>query len=74
MNTDAMKLYRMKPNCVVGGVLWWTEAGSYYGHDIAGEVRSVRLWDPRGSDSVEVLRGSVIELDVDRPGGALPRP
>lgn len=56
MTTEAMKLYRMKPNCVVGGVSWWNQAGSYYGHDIPAEVRTVRLWDARGSESVEVLR------------------
>ena len=57
-----MKLYRMRPNCVVDGISWWTELGSYYGQDVGGAVQTVRLWDPSGSDSIEVLRGSVLEL------------
>ena len=62
MAIDAMRLYRMKPNCVVDGVSWWTELGSYYGQDVGGAIQTVRLWDPSGSDSVEVLQGSVLEL------------
>jgi hypothetical protein len=57
-----MKLYRMKPNCVVDGVSWWTERGSYYGQDVGGAIQTVRLWNPSGTDFIEVLRGSVLEL------------
>ena len=63
-----MPHFRMKPNCVVGGVSWWKENGVYSGQDLAGGVRTVQLWSPNGADSVEVLRCSVVELN-ENPGG-----
>lgn len=63
MASQSSQLFRMKPNCVVGGVSWWTEGGVYSGRAGTGEVGTVRLWAPDGADSLEVLRGSVVEMD-----------
>lgn len=52
----------MKPHCVVAGVPWWKEGGVYDGRDGTGEIRTVHLWLPEGGDSLEVLRGSVVEV------------
>jgi len=62
MMSLGVQLFRMKPNCVVGGVPWWKEGGVYSGCDGAGDVRTVHLWAPNGVDSLEVLRGSVVEV------------
>jgi hypothetical protein len=55
--------FRMKPNCVVGGVWWWNEGGVYRGRDGIGEVGTVRLWAPDGIEWLDVLRGSVVRMD-----------
>ena len=62
MVTQSAQLFRMKPNCVVGGVAWWTEGGVYRGREGTGEVGTVCLWAPDGMDSLEVLRGSVTRM------------
>lgn len=62
MMESTLQLFRMKPNCVVGGVTWWTEGGTYAGREGSGEVRTVELISPNGGESLEVLRGSVVRV------------
>ncbi len=63
MASQSSQLFRMKPHCVVGGVSWWTEGGVYSGHAGTGEVGTVHLSAPDGVSSLEVLRGSVVQVD-----------
>jgi len=63
MDGTDVKRYRMKPNAVVGGLPWWTEAGEYLGRELPNDVRTVELREPHGHGSVEVLRCSVEELE-----------
>jgi hypothetical protein len=62
MRNPGLRSFRMKPNCVVGGVSWWKEGGVYRGRPGTGAVRTVHLWAPNGADSLEVLSGSVVEV------------
>lgn len=62
MMDPGAKLFRMKANCVVGGVPWWKEGVVYSGRHGTGAVQTVHLSAPNGADSLEVLRGSVVEV------------
>jgi hypothetical protein len=62
MRNPDVQFFRMKPNCVVGGVSWWTEGGVYRGRNGTGQVRTVHLSAPDGADSLEVLHGTVVEV------------
>ncbi len=66
MSSPRVQLFRMKPNCVVGGISWWTEGGIYSGRHGTGDVSTVELFAPNGVETLEVLRGSVFEIE----GGA----
>ena len=63
MSNPRTQLFRMKPNCVVDGVAWWKEGGTYSGRHGTGEVQTVELWAPNGAESLVVLRGTVSQVD-----------